>query len=278
MIEGVPERVWHVGAAAGEASGKERSAMSVKELARTGGIAGKGSRSGPGRRAGLLGALALTAALGGCGSTEPSYYGLVVAPGQPQPSLLVTLPQYRVIEVRMPSLPMRLDRDTIVMGSKDFKLNLARGTSWNEPPANLIGGTLVQDLQQRLPGSVVYLQDSAVTTPPQSYVDLSINQFESLPDGRPVITGILSIRKGGILPQPACSQLLRWSSPQPVSTAQALVAALSQGMGYVADQAIVALRGLNSCPSTGSTKPVSELQKALTQAVQVTTAASEPGN
>lgn len=216
----------------------------------------------------MAGALLLV----GCQSAEPTYYG--VAPVAPALNTLPRTvdPQLEVVEVRTPTIPMRLDRDTIVMSTKDYKLQLAREATWNEPPGHMIGNTLAADLERRLPGSVVFSQDDSVTTPPQAFVELNVTRFEAGPDGRAEISGVMSVRRAGILPQPACSETFQWRSTQPSSDVTQLVASLSTGMGVLADRTVTALHGLNSCPPTGSAKPVSELQQALMRAIQATTA------
>ena len=192
----------------------------------------------PGRAASLCGALALAAMLAGCGSSDPSYYTLSSVPGVAQSGGPVTL------KVRTPSVASFLDRDYIVRNDRDNKLKLADDAAWGEPLADMIGRSLVADLQQRLPGTSVFAEAGSISTEAQAVVELDVSQFAEDSEGHAEINALLSVqRPDSGLAQSHVIHLL--ASPQGTDTA-AFAAALSQLLGEVADEAAREARAL--CP------------------------------
>ena len=178
------------------------------------------------RRSTILLACLLAA---GCGSSDPDYYTLKAWPGPAQAGGPPT------VRVRTPTVAAFLDRDTIVRNDKGYQLKLASDAAWAEPIAALIGRTLTQDLQQRLPGSTVFAENGAVSTTPQAVVELDVSQFAEDQDGNAVIDASLSVQRPDAAA--ATSQLLHLSMPPLGSSTADLAAALSQLLGQVADAA-----------------------------------------
>ena len=200
-------------------------------------------------------------AVAGCGSSEPSYYTLAAWPGPAgygAPAAVV---------VRNPTVAPFLDRDYIVRDDKAYKLKLADDAAWAEPIAHLIGRTLTQDLQQRLPGSTVTGEDTAVSVVPQALVELDVQRFSTDGQGRAVVDATLSVQRPGAASAGAslgafsgvsagaapgaggpAGRLLHLSmTPAGPGTAD-LVAALSQLLGQVADEAARQARALGPLP------------------------------
>ncbi len=185
----------------------------------------------------LLGLLPLA----GCGSSDPDYYTLKPWPGVAQGGGPLTL------KLRTPGVASSLDRDYIVRSDGGYKLTLAHDAAWSEPLADMIGQTLAQDLQQRLPGTTVFTQAGAISTEAQAVLELDVTQFAQDPTGNVGITGTLSVTRpdGG----PAASHALHLVMTPNGSDVDALIAALSRLLGEVADEAAGQARLIGPMPT-----------------------------
>ena len=174
--------------------------------------------------------------LTGCGTSEPSYYTLTPWPGVARPGGPLT------VEVRTPSIAPYLDRDGIVRNDRDYHLTIAQGAAWASPLADLIGRTLALDIGQRLPGSSVHTQSDAISTPALALVEIDVSRFMEGAPGQAEIGATLSVfRPGG---GPAGSRAVHVTEHPTDDSVGALVAALSQLLGQVADMAADALQRL----------------------------------
>ena len=180
------------------------------------------------------GSLALVMA--GCSGGEPTYYTLTPSPGTPMPGAP------RTVEVRTPSIASYLERDNIVRNDTNHQLTVADNAAWGGPLADMIGRNLSLDLGQRLPGSNVYTQSGAISTEALALVELDVSRFLEDGQGRAEIEATLAVYRPDT--GPAASRSLHFTSVADGSSVNALVAALSQVLGRVADVAADALRSL----------------------------------
>ncbi len=189
-------------------------------------------------RRGLLG-LGLAApllSLAGCSGSDPSYYTLTPWPGTPRPGGPPT------VEVRTPGVASYLDRDNIVRNDKDYRLQIAGDAAWASSLPDMIGRVLALDLGQRLPGSSVYTQTGAISAAALAVVEIDISRFMQDVSDRAEIEAALSVhRPGG---GPAASRRLHFVQAPADTGVGALVGALSQLLGQVADAAADALQRL----------------------------------
>lgn len=207
------------------------------------------------RRSLLLGAAGLgvmattlTACSGGAG---PTLYTLSVVPGQPAPG------GPRFVEVRQPTIASGLDRDRIVTADTGYKLTVAANDAWGDSLAGQISRALAGDLAQRLPGTSVFAENDAVSTEPQAYVELSVTRFSTGPSGAVQIEAALSV-KGAQAGAPDTSgqfymQRVLVQAPAVSSGTMAMVQALSQLLGQLADQAAAQLRMMPPVPDAQMT-------------------------
>lgn len=207
------------------------------------------------RRSLLLGAAGLgvmattlTACSGGAG---PTLYTLSVVPGQPAPG------GPRFVEVRQPTIASGLDRDRIVTADTGYKLTVAANDAWGDSLAGQISRALAGDLAQRLPGTSVFAENDAVSTEPQAYVELSVTRFSTGPSGAVQIEAALSV-KGAQAGAPDTSgqfymQRVLVQAPAVSSGTMAMVQALSQLLGQLADQAAAQLRMMPPVPDAQTT-------------------------
>ena len=185
----------------------------------------------------LLGLLPLT----GCGSSDPDYYTLRSWPGTAQAGGPLTL------KLRTPAVASTLDRDYIVRSNQGYKLKLAHDAAWSEPLADMIGQTLAQNLQQRLPGTTVFTQAGAISTEAQAVLELDVSQFAQNPAGEVELAATLSVKRSDS--GPAAAHALHLVATPGGSGMGALVAALSQLLGQVADEAAREARMLGPTPT-----------------------------
>jgi uncharacterized lipoprotein YmbA len=177
------------------------------------------------RRALLL--LAMTPAA--CASPNPLLYVLAPAPGP----VLDGAPH--IIAVRGISLAQYLQRQQIVRSSEAYHLDVLYNDWWGEPLDTLINRVLVQDLAQRLPDSSVLSDNGAITTTPDTTVEINIERFDLAGSGSVLLLAQVAVR--GRLRQ---SRALSISVPPANATTSALVAAMSAAVGQMAD-AVAAL-------------------------------------
>ena len=191
-------------------------------------------------RRGLLG-LGMAApllSLAGCSGSDPIYYTLTPWPGTPRPGGPPT------VEVRTPSVASYLDRDNIVRNDNDFRLQLARDAAWASSLPDMIGRILALDIGQRLPGSSVQTQNGAISTQALALVEIDVSRFMEDAMDRAEIEATLSVyRSGG---GPAGSRSLHFTQSPGDAGVGALVSALSQLLGQVADAAADALQRLSA--------------------------------
>ncbi|GBQ07549.1 PqiC family protein [Acetobacter cerevisiae] len=207
------------------------------------------------RRSLLLGAAGLgvmATTLTACSSgAGPTLYTLSVVPGQPAPG------GPRFVEVRQPTIASGLDRDRIVTADTGYKLTVAANDAWGDSLAGQISRALAGDLAQRLPGTSVFAENDAVSTEPQAYVELSVTRFSTGPSGAVQIEAALSV-KAAQAGAPDTSgqfymQRVLVQAPAVSSGTMAMVQALSQLLGQLADQAAAQLRMMPPVPDAQMT-------------------------
>jgi uncharacterized lipoprotein YmbA len=172
-------------------------------------------------------ALALPA-LAGCGtSPSPVLYTLA---GQPGPVL-----QTRKIsvELRRVGLAGYLDRPEIVRGTVDYRLQVSDGDRWGEPLGRMLDRILAEDLVQRLPGAAVFAESGAISTRPDTVLEIDIQRLDADPGGVMVVLAQIAVRPEG---KPATAQTVRLTTPISGVGSQAHAAAMSVVVGQLADR------------------------------------------
>ena len=185
-------------------------------------------------------------ALAGCGSSDPTLYSLAPIAGTQQVGMGGAVPA--VIEVRTPGVPPSLDRQNIVGTQDDYSLTPLVGAAWSEPLAPMLGHVLATDLQQCLPGRSVFAQNDATTVPALGFVEVEITRFARDATGVVHLAGSLSVHRAGDA-EHALSVPLALSATPADSGTRAMVAALSQLAGQVADMAAERLQALPPAPA-----------------------------
>nr|WP_321984232.1 PqiC family protein [uncultured Lichenicoccus sp.] len=193
-------------------------------------------------RAGLAGlmSVAMPLLLAGCGGSDPSYYTLAFVPGPAAANGPVS------VEVRTPSITPSLQRDHIVRNDEDYRLRTVPDAAWADGLDEMIGRTLAQDLNQRLPGTDVSTQGSAISTTPTALVEMDVQRFAADKDGRAELQATVSVHRPDSGPG-ASRSLHLYRVPEGVGTSP-LVAALSSLLGQASDLVAQMLRDLPPTP------------------------------
>ena len=192
-------------------------------------------RATKGRRAGLLGALAMTAISAGCSSTDPVLYTIAPASGAAQ------VGGQPIILLDHVSIPPYLDRSQIVKSSENYRLDVSSNDWWGEPLSPMLRRILRQELAQRLPQSTVLSEIGAVSATPDATIDLDLERLDEDSSGNVVLLAQASVslkgRKAPIL------RSFQFSVPSSAPTSAGEVAAVSIAVGRLADGLATMLAG-----------------------------------
>jgi uncharacterized protein len=173
------------------------------------------------RRLALLSLLALPSA---CSSPNPALYVLATVPGATH----IGAPRH--IELRAIGLPRYLERSQIVRSSEDYRMDVLSIDGWGEPLDAMMARILVQELEQRLPGSTVYIDSGAITATPDATVEINIQRFDLNHQGDLLLAGQVSV-EGHTHGTRSVSLTIRPTS----TTTAAQVAAMSSATAQMAD-------------------------------------------
>lgn len=179
--------------------------------------------------------LVVLAAVAACSSPNPRLYTIAPVPGaaaQGAPP---------VILLRDIGLARYLERAQIVRSSEDYRLDVQANDWWGEPLGAMLGRVLVAELGQRLPGSIVYSENGAVTTPPDVTIELNIQRLDADSAGQVVLVAQAGlVWHGRLVP---VTRGFRFAISPGGASLGAEVAAMSAAVGQLADALATALRG-----------------------------------
>jgi len=181
-------------------------------------------------------ALAALLALTSCsGSPSPDLYTLAPTAGA------VVQTQKMSVELRRVGLAGYLDRPEIVHGTESYRLKLSGNDRWGEPLAGMLGRVLTEDLVERLPQAAVYTEAGAISTRPDTVLEIDIQRLDADADGTLVLLAQVAVRPDG---KTAQASTIRLTSPAMAeATTQAQVAAMSAVLGTLADRIAQMIQG-----------------------------------
>jgi uncharacterized lipoprotein YmbA len=178
------------------------------------------------RRALFAALMAAGLGLAGCSPT-PAYYTLGPVPGAESGV------GPRVVELRRINLAGYLDRQEMVLADQGYRLRITPRSVWAEPPSDMIGRVLAEDLSQRLPDTVVIREATGATLAPLATVAVNIQRFDAPSSGPLVLRALVTIsRRNGH----DTGQVVTLAVPRAGDTPAALVAAMSAALGQLADR------------------------------------------
>jgi len=68
-------------------------------------------------------------------------------------------------------------------GTESYRLKLAGNDRWGEPLAGMVAGCLTEDLVERLPQAAVYTEAGAISTRPDTVLEIDIQRLDADADG-----------------------------------------------------------------------------------------------
>jgi uncharacterized lipoprotein YmbA len=168
--------------------------------------------------------LMLAAVPAACASPEPALYTLVAVPGTPRAGT------QRVIELRKIALADYLTRTQIVRSAEHVRLDVLDDASWGERFDPMLTRILVQDLTERLPGTLVLTRNGAIADSPTSHIDINIQRLDADRSGTVVLVAQIAItgRDAGM-------RSVRLVAPSPSPDTSDLVSAMSTVTAQLAD-------------------------------------------
>ncbi len=159
-----------------------------------------------------------------CSSPNPTLYTLAVVPGPTHSGAP------RTIELRGIALARYLERSQIVRSSEDFRLDVLGNDWWGEPLDAMLGRVLVQELTDRLPGSTVFPENSAVAATPDATIGVNVQRLDVDHTGAVVL--IAQIAVSG---RTTAARSVRLTVPPPSVGTPGLVSAMSTATGQLAN-------------------------------------------
>jgi uncharacterized protein len=174
--------------------------------------------------------LALLGGVASCASPNPNLYTLEPPPGP------VRRGGPRVIELRGVGLARYLERSQIVRSSENFRLDVLSNDWWGEPLDAMIGRVLTRALSQRLPGSMVYSENGAISADPDVTLQLNIQRLDLDASG-----AVRLVAQFAVVRTTSDTRAVTLEVPTHGPTTPDLVAAMSEAIGQLADRVAAAL-------------------------------------
>ncbi len=177
-------------------------------------------------------ALFLGTLLAACASPNPTLYTLAVLPGPTHSGAP------HVIELRSVALARYLERSQIVRSSEGYHLDVLANDWWGEPLDSMLGRVLVEELTDRLPGSTIYAENTAISVTPDATVAINVQRLDADASGAVVLIAQVAVTARG-----AKTRNLRIAVSPASAGTPALVAAMSNATAQLADAVAAMLAG-----------------------------------
>lgn len=183
----------------------------------------------------LLLASAGPALLAACSSSpNPTLYTIAPVPGTPHPG------GPHIIVLREISLARYLERPQIVRSSASYQLAVEANDWWGEPLGAMLSRVLIEDISQRLPGSVVLSELGAIGNKPDATVEINVLRLDGDTDGAVVLRAQVGITLASARQSPT-AQAIALKAVPPSAGVPGEVAAISDVLGQLADRVAAVL-------------------------------------
>jgi uncharacterized lipoprotein YmbA len=136
----------------------------------------------------------------------------------------------RVVQLRAIAVPHYLERSQIVRSSEGYRMDVLSNEWWGEPLDAMMSRILVQELNQRLPGTTVYGDSGAISTRPDATVEINLQRFDLNSDGAVLLAAQVAVDA-----KRTTSRGVSLTVRPVDSTTQSLVAAMSAALAQLAD-------------------------------------------
>jgi uncharacterized lipoprotein YmbA len=173
------------------------------------------------RRGALLALAALPAS---CASPNPTLYVLAAEPGRTHAHAP------HVIELRAIAIAHYLERSQIVRSSEGYRMDVLGNDWWGEPLDSMMGRILAEELGERLPGSMVYGDSGAISTPSDVSVAINLQRFDLDRNGDVLLAAQIAVNAARVVSRGVAIKV----RPADGAT-RALVAAMSSAVAQLAD-------------------------------------------
>jgi uncharacterized lipoprotein YmbA len=178
-----------------------------------------------------------------CGSSPPStFYALSPESGAAKAA------QARTLKLRRPGLAGYLDRPEIIRRIVDHRVGVVDTDRWAAPLDEMLGRVLAQDVEQRLPGSVVFTEDGAITADADLTIEVDVRRFDSDASGEVNLVAEVAVEKGDNH-EPLGTRAVRLRETPNDATTAGLLSAMSHLLGRLADEISVLARSDNAASS-----------------------------
>ena len=177
------------------------------------------------RRSVLAALLALPAA---CASPNPNFYTLAAVPGE------IVHGRARIVELRRIGLAGYLDQPQIVRTAAEYRLRMADTDRWGEALGRMFGRVLTENLVQRLPDASVFTESGAISTQPDTVVEIDVQRFDADASNTVTLLAQVAVRHDGTK-IPAVARTIRLTSTLSGAGTSEYVGALSAILGQLAD-------------------------------------------
>lgn len=172
--------------------------------------------------------------------------GLPVACSSPNPALYVLAPipgathtgAPRVVALRSIAVAHYLERSQIVRSSEGYRMDILSNEWWGEPLDTMMSRIVVQELNQRLPGTTAYGDSGAISTPSDATVEINLQRLDLNHEGAVLLAAQIAI-DGKTAASRGVSFTVRPADPG----TPALVAAMSTATAQLADAIAEMLAG-----------------------------------
>jgi uncharacterized lipoprotein YmbA len=144
----------------------------------------------------------------------------------------------RIVQLRAISIPHYLERPQIVRSSEGYRMDVLPNEWWGEPLDSMMSRILVQELNQRLPGSTVYGDNGAISTTPNATVEVNLQRLDLDRDGAVLLAAQIAVDGKATV-----SRGVAFTVRPTDGTTQALVAAMSTTTAQLADTIAGVLAG-----------------------------------
>ena len=191
-------------------------------------------------------ALLLVLLLGACASAKTDTFTLSSVPPARQARGVPLHPPMEMGEV---SIPATMDRNEIVLAAPGDRLDVASNSIWGAPVRQLIRRALSDDLTARLPSGSVLPPGDPAPAAGLRILTVAIDQFSGDTSGHVVLSAAWILAPSGT-PPTGVPHRERVEVNAGTGTPQAVVPAMSQALGALADRIAASVSSLQQAPAS----------------------------
>jgi uncharacterized protein len=179
------------------------------------------------RRSWKMATFVLLALLAACSSPTPKLYTISAVEGSARSG------GPGIVLLQQIGLARYLERSQIVRSSENYQLDVMPNDWWGEPLAAMLSRVLVDELNQRLPGSAVLNETGALSPTADATIALNIGRLDQDAAGNLVLQAQAVVSfKGRPVPAP---RSFRFAVTPRATDVRSGVAAASVAVGQLAD-------------------------------------------